>query len=166
MKKKEWLKIHLSNRLSYTLIFIGILIAVGVGVYAYGTSNPSAFGHSYNELQPCSGTQILKMNGAGAWACGSDIDTGIITETDPTVMSWAKNNNPTIPGTLTASGGRTAIYRITSNSCSNAGTLINAATCPTRLCDASHYYSSCTTLTLCGSLSAVSCSNTLLGYLV
>ena len=92
--KKRGLNIHLSNRLSYTLIAIFILIAVGIGVYAYGTANPSVFGHSYNELQPCSGTQILKMNAGGtAWECSALS----ITETDPTVMSWAKESSPTLP---------------------------------------------------------------------
>ena len=78
MKKKRGLNIHihLTNRWLYTLIAIGILAAIGIGVYAYGTANPAVFGHSYNELQPCSGTQILKMNGAGAWACGTDTTGG------------------------------------------------------------------------------------------
>jgi len=81
MKKrgKRNIQINISNRVLYTLITLGIIAILGVGVYAYGTSVPATFGHSYNELQPCSGTQILKMNGAGAWTCQADA-TGSIPD--------------------------------------------------------------------------------------
>jgi len=73
-KRGRSLKINitLSNRWLYTLILIGILIAIGVGVYAYGTSNPAVFGHSSGELappSPCATDQFLKWNGA-SWVCG------------------------------------------------------------------------------------------------
>ena len=42
--------IHLSNRWLYTLIAIGLIAVFAVIVYAYGTSNPSTFGHSVGEL--------------------------------------------------------------------------------------------------------------------
>ena len=62
------LHIHLSNRWLYTLIAIGIISILGVVVYAYGTSNPSAFGHSINELERCSSGQMLRTSG-GSWVC-------------------------------------------------------------------------------------------------
>ena len=43
------------------------------------------------------------MNDAGAWACGSDT-TGITTEADPTVKSWAKTDTPNVPGDITTFG--------------------------------------------------------------
>jgi hypothetical protein len=79
MKKRKGLKIHLSNRLSYTLIAIGILIAVGIGVYA-ATYTASGAGHPYTEISTCGANQTLKMSSDGsAWSCGSDI-AGITQE--------------------------------------------------------------------------------------
>ena len=49
MKKKE-LVIKIDHRLLYTFIVLGILVIIGMGVYAYGTSNPSSFGHSLDEI--------------------------------------------------------------------------------------------------------------------
>ena len=69
--KNRGLNIHLSNRLSYTLIAIGILAVIGVGVYAYGTTVPSTFGHSAGELappSPCISNQVLQWSGT-AWTC-------------------------------------------------------------------------------------------------
>jgi hypothetical protein len=95
MKKRGKVNSHISNRLLYTLITLGILIIVSTGVYAWASAN--GVGHAYSELQTCTGTQILKMNGAGAWACATDaVGGGITTETDPTVMSWAKTNSGAI----------------------------------------------------------------------
>ena len=52
MKKKRGkrIKINLSNRWLYTFTIFGLLAIVAVGVYAYGTSSPSTFGHSSGEL--------------------------------------------------------------------------------------------------------------------
>ncbi len=51
MKRKGLtIKVNLSNRWLYTLIVIGILTIIGVGVYAFGTTSPSTFGHSVGEL--------------------------------------------------------------------------------------------------------------------
>jgi hypothetical protein len=49
-KSKVNLSINVSKRLLYTLIAIGILAIVGVGVYAFGGSQPSNVGHSAGEL--------------------------------------------------------------------------------------------------------------------
>jgi len=62
-------KKFLSNRLAYTLIAIGILLVVAIGVYAVGAvPNP---GHPISQLQTCdSNGQTLIMSN-GAWTCGS-----------------------------------------------------------------------------------------------
>ena len=65
--------INLTNRWLYTLIAIGILAILGVGVYA-ATYTASGAGHPYTEISTCGNGQILKMSG-GAWACGTDVDT-------------------------------------------------------------------------------------------
>jgi len=73
-------KRFLSNRLAYTLIIIGILIIVAVGVYAANSlltpgvaPNP---GHTISQTAPpsaCSAGQVLQWTGAsnvdGGWAC-------------------------------------------------------------------------------------------------
>ena len=46
--KQKYFK--LSNRLTYTLIVVGVFILIGFGVFAFNTSNPSHFGHSSGEL--------------------------------------------------------------------------------------------------------------------
>jgi hypothetical protein len=64
--RKSGIHIHLSNRLSYTLIAIGILIIIAVGVYAIGeVPNP---GHPISQLQTCDNNQILETVN-GAWSC-------------------------------------------------------------------------------------------------
>ena len=40
-----------SNRVLYSLVTLGILAIFAVGVYAYGSSNPSSFGHSVGEIE-------------------------------------------------------------------------------------------------------------------
>jgi len=138
MKKrgKRNIQINISNRVLYTLITLGIIAILGVGVYAYGTSVPATFGHSYNELQPCSGTQILKMNGAGAWTCQADA-TGLTTETDPTVLpsvkdgvSWAE-----ITGTFTTYiVSNTGGYQGLNSQACNAGDVLISGGCGCGLC--------------------------------
>ena len=67
-KKKGFnIQINLSNRWLYTFIAIGILMIIGVGVYAW--SNPTTgVGHSHDEIEPCPDGQILQTSG-GAWGC-------------------------------------------------------------------------------------------------
>lgn len=58
-----------NNRFLYSLITFGILIAIGVGVYAT-TYTASGAGHPYTEISTCAANQILKMNSTGtAWEC-------------------------------------------------------------------------------------------------
>lgn len=68
-KRQSGIHIHLTNRWLYTFIAIGILIAVGIGVYA-ATYSPSGAGHPYTEISTCGANQVLQMNSAGtAWTC-------------------------------------------------------------------------------------------------
>ena len=53
-------RMKLSNRLSYTILGVVIMILLGVGVYAYGTSDPSTFGHDAGELEG-----VCKSDGVG-----------------------------------------------------------------------------------------------------
>ncbi len=100
MKKKRGkegfvISIHLTNRWLYILIAIGILAVIGVGVYAYGTSSPSTFGHSAGELN-------VDINGDGIidktlQQAIDNQDFGGV-ETDPTItdnsvkdgVSWSE----------------------------------------------------------------------------
>jgi hypothetical protein len=69
-KKREVFK-NISNKFAYTIITLCIMILLAIGVYAYGTSSPSVFGHSIGELAPptsCTANQILTWTGS-AWAC-------------------------------------------------------------------------------------------------
>ena len=86
MKKRKMQK-QFSNRWLYTFIALGILLIIGVGVYA----DANGVGHDFSQLQTCSDSQILKMNGAGAWACANDATGGITSETDPTVIASVKD---------------------------------------------------------------------------
>ena len=52
MKKRGKINSHISNRLLYTLIAVGILVLIGVGVYA-ATYTPSGAGHPYTEISTC-----------------------------------------------------------------------------------------------------------------
>lgn len=44
-------QINMSNKLFYGLIVISMASLFGIGVYAYGSSNPVVFGHSAGELE-------------------------------------------------------------------------------------------------------------------
>jgi hypothetical protein len=80
-KKREVFK-NISNKFAYTIITLCIVILLAIGVYAYGTSSPSVFGHSIGELAPptsCTANQILTWTGS-AWTCttpSSASSTGI-----------------------------------------------------------------------------------------
>jgi len=77
--KIKKLQINLTNRWLYTLIVFFSLVVIGVGVYAYGTSNPATFGHSAGELEGVclsDGTNCPSLNGGGGslWSqTGSNI---------------------------------------------------------------------------------------------
>jgi len=66
-------KVHsYSNRLLYTLIAFGILMILGVGVYATVPNAGRTVGHAANDTEFCGPSQALVMNSAGTgWTCAS-----------------------------------------------------------------------------------------------
>jgi|WetSurMetagenome_2_1015567.scaffolds.fasta_scaffold21883_8 hypothetical protein len=71
--KKRKIKKNFNNRLIYFFVTLGILVALAFGVYAFGTFNPSSFGHSLGELAApsgCTAGQLLQYNGT-SFVCGS-----------------------------------------------------------------------------------------------
>jgi len=77
MKKKRDITIKLSNKLFYTLIVIGILAVVGVGVWALGSvPNP---GHSIGELETCEEGESLQVVD-GEWDCVSGVSSSGFTK--------------------------------------------------------------------------------------
>ncbi|MCK9568318.1 hypothetical protein M0R72_05195 [Candidatus Pacearchaeota archaeon] len=79
-----------SNRVLYSLITLGILIAVGVGVYA-ATYTATGAGHPYTEISTCGANQILRMNAAGtSWECvsmGYEIVYGEVVEKGTSIQA-------------------------------------------------------------------------------
>ncbi|MFH1801784.1 MAG: hypothetical protein ABH804_03070 [archaeon] len=69
---KRGCKNKISNRLSYTLIAITIIILAGVGVYAWQTSSPSTFGHSAGEVDLSGGVSgnIKLSSASGSYGAG------------------------------------------------------------------------------------------------
>ena len=180
MKKRKGvtIKINFTNRWLYSLIAIGILVIISAGVYAW--ANSAGVGHSYNELQPCSGTQILKMNGAGAWACGSDIDTGITTETDPQVGAvtssrWCIGDGSAVQCNQIPLSKGVEIWKL-NDGCKGPSQMINSddvvfsKTCLSASCGSEGLYQSCGNPSCyhCTSCSGAqrTCDNERMGYLV
>ena len=67
------IKINLTNRWLYSLIAIGILAIIGVGVYALTPGIKPNPGHLASEMAPptpCSSGQFLKFDGTN-WVCSS-----------------------------------------------------------------------------------------------
>ena len=55
MKRGLNIQINFTNRAIYTFVAFIFILIIGVGVYAFGTSTPSTFGHSGSELDLSSG---------------------------------------------------------------------------------------------------------------
>lgn len=76
MKKKGkeiQINIHLTNRWLYTLIAIGILAIIGVGVYALSPGVAPNPGHSISDVAPpsgCTANQVLQWTGS-SWTCAN-----------------------------------------------------------------------------------------------
>jgi hypothetical protein len=100
MKKKRGLKINLSNRLSYTLIAIFLLAAIGIGVYALAPGVIPNPGHNISEMSvpsPCVAGQVLSYDGTN-WVCTTH------TPLTKGTAIYAINAACTGGGTLTTSG--------------------------------------------------------------
>ena len=51
------LKLYFGTKSTYSLIILSVLAFVLVGVYAFGTQNPTTFGHSAKEIDLSSGVE-------------------------------------------------------------------------------------------------------------
>jgi len=153
MKKKRGMKINLSNRWKYTFIVLGMLLVVAVGVYAYGTLNPSNMGHTAREMDFTGGFTVPSGD--------VNITTGKLCLGGTCVNNWG----PTV-------------YNVTNNYCIGKGTVSLSPTCITTICNVCsgnpgcNAYGSISCTGTCGtpyvysgSTSLVSCPNTFAGYL-
>jgi hypothetical protein len=112
--KKRKIKKNFHNRLIYFFVTIGILVALAVGVYAFGTFNPSYFGHSAGEIAApagCTAGQVLQYNGtsfvcgsggAGGGACPSGMTTSYTyanegEDTSSQVRTLTRTTSPAFP---------------------------------------------------------------------
>lgn len=91
MKKTKKKVKKLSNRLHFTILSVIILILAGVVVYAYGTTNPLNFGHTFGELEApsacTSSDEVLAWDGT-AWTC-VPLPPGTTTGDNPIVVTPA-----------------------------------------------------------------------------
>jgi len=77
-RKKITINIHLTNRWLYTLIAVGILAIIAVGVYALAPGVIPNPGHNISEISIPSGCvagQFLKYDGT-KWVCSGDYCAG------------------------------------------------------------------------------------------
>ncbi|MBU2562347.1 MAG: hypothetical protein KKF68_01675 [Nanoarchaeota archaeon] len=90
--------ISLSNKTFYTLIAVGVILLLGIGVYAYGTTNPAVFGHSSGEIT-VDNTLCTQVTGH---ACGYDDNSGVNTDNQTLsvsgqTLSITSGNSITLP---------------------------------------------------------------------
>jgi len=125
MKKRgRKIQINFTNRWLYTFIAIGILAAIGVGVYA-ATYSPSGAGHPYTEISTCSANQILKMNSAGnAWTCNTDTRCDTSGTCSQVCIGTNCRTSWTAPNYLHNYSTQNEIFDLLSPSIPNAGNKI------------------------------------------
>ena len=159
MKRKGLtIKINLTNRWLYTLIALGVLIAVGVGVYA-AVDTTKAW-HPASQVDFSSGITTTNLT------------TNKICLSGSCQISW--------PGATKAFG----IYNVTSIGCGVFGAVSASSKCKTAVCKTvqgncvyyipgtsfcqtySYTYTYYTCTGSCSSSSSATCSNTVLGYLI
>jgi uncharacterized protein (UPF0333 family) len=108
------LQINISNKAIYSMLILVIIIVLGIGVYAFGTKNPSVFGHSSGEVQ-------VNVEGS-AKSLQDAIDSGDFgTETTGTLISITAGTGLS-GGTIITSGTISAdfntVQRKVAGSCS------------------------------------------------
>jgi len=94
--------INISNKVFYSLIAVIAITIVGVAVYAYGTSNPSVFGHSGEEINVNINGQTKTLNqaladlgaGGGGGGISSCILAGETPMSNPTGVKYFAVNVP------------------------------------------------------------------------
>jgi len=106
MKKKE-IVIKIDHKLLYTFVVLGILVLIAVGVYAYGTSTPSTFGHSAGEIEFTGGINLASggLNVSSGNLIVSSGRLGVGTQTPAYILDVVGNSR--INGGLGVSGGIT-----------------------------------------------------------
>jgi len=150
----------------YTLIAVGILAIIAVGVYALAPGVIPNPGHNISEISIPSGCvagQFLKYDGT-KWVCAPDSDY---------CSGGTCNGNLNVNGKLTASSGRLAFYNVTDKGCSGVGTMTFSPTCQTAMgstgdCGDKYLFNRCGEVSKYPRCvkSPQTCQNTLLGWLV
>ncbi len=127
MKKGVKKESNFSKRLSYTIIAVLSILLVGVGVYAYGTSAPSTFGHTMSELTPpayCGGYNDGYLVYQAGWKClnkpvTTSAELGIVrvskTGTGTSVMASCPSGKTLISGGCISSYALTGTYPLFGN---------------------------------------------------
>lgn len=92
MKKVE---INISNRSIYTLVAILMVVALGAGIYAYGTSNPSKIGHTATEIDGLN--DLIDSRIAASSSSGDSCPEGYFDWVFPADYN---NSNTTVYGCL------------------------------------------------------------------
>ena len=82
MKKELKFNITLNNRTIYTFITFAVFLLIAVGVFAFGTSTPSTFGHSAKELDLSAG-----VDGDVVFRGNLDVDGSVKIGTSATCNS-------------------------------------------------------------------------------
>ncbi|MCL5018261.1 MAG: hypothetical protein M1416_00630 [Candidatus Pacearchaeota archaeon] len=127
MKKRgKFIQINISNRFIYTFIVLGIFAIIGVGVYAYGTSSPSNFGHSAGEMNFAGGFNVTAGN--------INVSTGKIFVGNTTINGTTIKSKSLCLGTSCRTNINKAIYSITNNYCEGKGSLSASEACLTKAC--------------------------------
>jgi len=59
------IQINMSDKLFYALVVVGVMCLLGVGVYAYGSFDPTVMGHSVGELGNVATQEYVDIRVAG-----------------------------------------------------------------------------------------------------
>jgi hypothetical protein len=132
MKKGKRLniKINFSNRWLYTIIAIGILAMIGVGVYALTPGTAPNPGHLISEMappSPCATNQYLQFDGTN-WKCSTV--TSVICPTGMTPTYTYSNSAEDTYTYRGACGGGSANPRCPTDSCDGSSSDTSRYTCP------------------------------------
>ncbi|MBR9702337.1 hypothetical protein GOV13_05450 [Candidatus Pacearchaeota archaeon] len=83
------INIQISNRALYTLMAMMFIVLVGIGVVAYGTSDPVVFGHSAGEIEgggtPSGAIMMFDTSCPQDWTRFSELD-GKVPRGNPTYV--------------------------------------------------------------------------------
>ena len=93
MKRSLNIQINFNNKAIYTFVAFIALLIIGMGVFAFGTSTPSTFGHSAGELDLSSGVngvavfnEAVCIGGICRTSWSSILDKGSVsTSTSPSI---------------------------------------------------------------------------------